>query len=188
VHAHMESVLDIIMLRRETEKLPAELPLKTLTPKNPRLYDAIAGLYQYVLRELYGCEESREILMQSVRNMRLCMRLLNDSTGYKRALFRVLEGIAHSGPVITSYIRPQTEENDWDYANVCEAPWENLDEEEPRRERTDSFFDIFDRAAGQAVRMITELSGKENAGTGLCEILGCRSFETGLENRKIAEV
>lgn len=187
VHAHLESVLDIIMLRREREQLPGELPLKTLTPKNPQLFDRIAGLYESLLKEMYGCEESREILVQSVRNMRTCMKLLNDSTGYKRAFFRLLENVTKSGPVLTSYIRPQTEEDDWDYANVCEAAWVNPDEE-AQTERTDSFFELFDHAAEEAARMIAELSRPDVQSGPLCAILGCRSFETGLVNRDIAEV
>lgn len=188
VHAHIESTLDIITLRREKEQLPGELPLKTVTPKNSKLYHAIAELYEQLIEELFGCKESVDILEQSVRNMRLCMKLLNDSTGYKRAFFRLLENIVRSGPVLTSYIRPQTEDDDWDYANVCEAPWVNLDEQEPRPEHTESFFEIFDRAANEAVRMILGISELDEKSGPLCDILGCRSFETGLTNREIAKI
>lgn len=54
MHGEVEAALDAIVLRYETGKLPSEVPLKTMFPKNHGVEGKIARLYRQVLFTLYG--------------------------------------------------------------------------------------------------------------------------------------
>ena len=147
MHGEIESALDAIVLRRETGKLPSEVKLKNLFPKNEGIQRRIAKLYHAVLLEVYNQEIPEEELLQATRDTRFVFAAITDRTGFKHRLFNLLEqGRPH---VITSHIVPLTEGNEVDYANVQESPWGG-------EGRTESFFALYEQAVQLARRLIQD--------------------------------
>lgn len=147
MHGEIESALDAIILRRETGKLPCEVKLKNLFPKNEGVQRRIAKLYHGVLLDVYNQEIPEEELLQATKDAHFVFSLITDRTGLKHRLFNLLEqGRPH---VITSHIVPLTEGDGVDYANVQENPW-------GEEGCTDSFFALYEKAKALARRLILE--------------------------------
>ena len=158
LHGQVESALDAIVLRAETGKLPSEVPLGKLFPKNEGVERKIAHLYRYVLFTLYGEDVSEDLLVQAMDDSHRVFSLVTDRTGLKRKLISRLERGKPSN--ISSHIVPLTEEDDVDYANVSNAPWGD-------EGSCQSFFELYGEAQGLACEIINGfMSGDLSALTG----------------------
>ena len=145
MHGEIESALDAIILRRETRKLPSEIALKHLFPKNEGVQRGIARLYRHVLWEVYKADIPEKELLQATKDAHFVFALITDRTGLKHRLFDLLErGRPHT---ITSHIVPLTEAQGIDYANTQGEPWG------PEGDNRD-FFTLYDQAAGLARELI----------------------------------
>lgn len=145
MHGEIESALDAVILRRETGKLPSEVGLKRLFPKNEGVQRSIARLYRHVLWEVYHADVPEEALYQSTKDAHFVFTLITDRTGLKHRLFDLLE---HSRPhAITSHIVPLTESPQVDYANTSGKPW-------GPEEDTRSFFQLYEDAMALAEKLI----------------------------------
>lgn len=147
LHGEIEAALDAIVLRSETEKLPSEVHLKAMFPKNEGVQRRIAHLYRDVLFVLYGENVAEEALMQAMNDAHFTFACVTDRTGLKKRLFDVLEkGKPHT---ISSHIVPLTEIETIDYANVQNEPWgEN-------GKSRQSFFELYGEAQGVAGRILS---------------------------------
>ena len=143
LHGEIEAALDAIILRFETGKLPSEVQLKHMFPKNEAVQRQIARLYQEVLAALYGESLSEELIFQATRDAHFIFSLVNDRTGLKK---RFLDRLEKRGPhVLSSHFVPLTEREDIDFANVGNEPWG------PEGERSrQSFFELYGEAQGLA--------------------------------------
>ena len=150
LHGQVESALDAIVLRAETGKLPSEVPLGKLFPKNEGVERKIAHLYRYVLFTLYGEDVSEELLVQAMDDSHRVFSLVTDRTGLKRKLISRLERGKPSN--ISSHIVPLTEEDDVDYANVSNASWGD-------EGSCQSFFELYGEAQGIASEIINGFMG-----------------------------
>lgn len=163
-HHEEESALDTILLRRECGKLPVEVSIKNLLPRDEAVQRKIADLYAWLLEQSFRRRDTEELCFEATCDARAAMAWMNDRTGLKRRLLRTLEG---KGPHRYScHLRPLSEEGDFDYANVQREPW--------APQRSDSFFDIYDAAIEQAAARIRVLLRVENwpAFTGNLNFLG----------------
>lgn len=147
LHGEIEAALDAIVLRSETGKLPSEVHLKAMFPKNEGVQRRIAHLYRDVLFVLYGENVAEEALMQAMNDAHFTFACVTDRTGLKKRLFDVLEkGKPHT---ISSHIVPLTEIETIDYANVQNEPWgEN-------GKSRQSFFELYGEAQGVAGRILS---------------------------------
>lgn len=75
-----------MVLRYETGKLPSEVPLKTMFPKNHGVEGKIARLYRQVLFTLYGVDIPEELLLQAMDDAHTIFSLVTDRTGLKKKL------------------------------------------------------------------------------------------------------
>lgn len=149
-HHEVESALDVIMMRREKSELASEFDLKNGFPKNSGVQDAIAGLYVYLLEELYGKKYSKEQLIQVTGDARKGFGLLNDKTGLKKQLLERIERHGKRGNILSCHFRGLLEDGEYDYANIDLNIWFDGDEE-----RSEDYFAVFDRAVEDAVRLVT---------------------------------
>ena len=150
LHGQVESALDAIVLRAETGKLPSEVPLGKLFPKNEGVERKIARLYRHVLFHLYGEDVGEDLLVQAMNDAHGVFTLVTDRTGLKRKVIARLEKGKPSS--ISSHIVPLTEEDDVDYANVANAPWGD-------EGSCQSFFELYGEAQGLAVEIINGFMG-----------------------------
>lgn len=147
MHGEIEAALDAIMLRRETGKLPSEVSLGKMFPKNEAVQRRIAKLYKDMIFQALGDDVSEEALYQATADAHLVFSCVTDRTGLKKRLFdRIERGKAHA---ISSHFVPLTERDDVDYANVRQTEWhagETVSQE--------SFFDLFEKAQKLAENLI----------------------------------
>lgn len=136
MHGEIEAALDAIVLRWRTGKLPGEVRLKDMFPKNEGVQRMIARLYREVIFEVYGADVEENGLYQATKDAHLLFAVCNDRTGLKRALFNVIEkGRPH---VITSHLVPVTEDPEEDFANTAHDPWVH-----EGGEHTEDFFQLY---------------------------------------------
>ena len=83
--------MDAIVLRYETGKLPSEVNLKAMFPKNEGVQRKIARLYRQVLFDLYGEDVQEEKLVQAMADAHQVFALVTDRTGLKKKLFSWVE-------------------------------------------------------------------------------------------------
>ncbi len=81
MHGEIESALDAIILRFETGKLPSEVPLKEMFPKNEPVQRKIAHLYHHVFLSLYGEDVPEELLVQAMSDAHVVFSLVTDQDG-----------------------------------------------------------------------------------------------------------
>lgn len=147
MHGEIEAALDAIMLRRETGKLPSEMPLGRMFPKNEPVQRRIAKLYRDLIFRVYGEDVPESELLRATRDAHLVFSLVTDRTGLKHHFFSLLEKGRPS--LISSHIVPITERDGIDYANAQNEPWGKEGEE-----RDESFFQLYDEAKELALRLI----------------------------------
>ena len=145
MHGEIESALDAIILRFETGKLPSEVPLKEMFPKNEPVQRKIAHLYHHVFLSLYGEDVSEELLVQAMSDAHAVFSLVTDRTGLKRKVIQRIEKGKPSS--ISSHLVPLTESDDVDYANLQNAPWGDGDSHQ-------SFFELYGEAQGVAGKIL----------------------------------
>lgn len=161
MHGEVEASLDAIILRRETGKLPSEVSLGSMFPKNEAVQRRIARLFREVIFRVCGEDVSEEKLYEATGDAHLVFSLLTDRTGLKMRIFQALEKGKPS--LISSHLVPITENAEVDYANVMQEEWAEGDHRD--------FFQLFEEAQQLAHRLITQFDGADFA-----EITGDRVF------------
>lgn len=142
----IESSLDIILLRYERGQLPTEFDLRKTVPFNHQLSDAVTAVY-HQLAATQGwtiTEDELAVLLQAgVKGI----GKLNDRTLMKRQFLKRREKKQGKAGGFSSLFRNISEDEDYDYANVCEGEWQwPL---ETGTVRTETYFDLYERAVRQ---------------------------------------
>jgi hypothetical protein len=167
IHSQIESYLDTIMLRYEKAELPIEFNLKWTVPKSKQVQIRIAELYSYVLNQLYGAELDVTQLLQATQDCRTVYGLLNDRTTLKKNLMERLEkhNIINS---VSSYIRPVSEGDQYDYANILKAEWEWPYGSGKKSHQ--SFFELYELSILESEKLICKFFDERNFDNLLQEI------------------
>lgn len=152
MHGEIEASLDAIVLRWKTGKLPGEVKLGDMFPKNEGVQRMIARLYREVLFEVYGADVSEEALYQSTKDAHFLFAVCNDPTGIKRSLFNIIE--KGRPRHIVSHLVPVTEDPEADFANTSHNEWTHQGET-----RSEDFFQLYDSALELAVKLCGGFDG-----------------------------
>ncbi|MCH5353078.1 MAG: zinc dependent phospholipase C family protein [Acutalibacter sp.] len=148
MHGEIEAALDTIVLRSEAGKLPSEVSLGDMFPKNEAIQRRIAKLYRDVLSQVYGAEVAEEELLRAAKDAHFVFSCLTDKSGLKMKIFDLVEnGKPHH---VTSHIVPLIERDDVDYANIQQEEW-TAGKESSRQ----SFFELMGEAMGVAETLIS---------------------------------
>lgn len=152
MHWEIEASLDAIVLRWKSGRLPSEVNLKTMFPKNEGVQRMIARLYREVLFTVYDAQVSEEALYQATKDAHFLFAACTDRTGLKRSIFNALEkGRPHS---VSSHLVPITEDPDEDFANTSHEEWVHEGEV-----HTEDFFQLYDQALTLAVTLAKGFDG-----------------------------
>ena len=140
----VESSLDTILLRYETGKLPTEFSMKKAVPASETMRkkaaECYAALYERQIGEPVSTEEIQELLTAGIRRI----GKLSDKILLKRQFLKYREKRKKQTIGPSSLYRNISEDEDYDYANVCQCEWQwPLETGEIR---TDTFFDLFESA------------------------------------------
>lgn len=148
LHGEIEAALDAIVLRSETGKLPSEVSLGSMFPKNEAVQRRIARLYREVLFQAYGADIKEEELLRATKDAHFVFSCLTDRSGLKKKAFDLIEsGKPH---YVASHIVPLMEREDIDYANLQKEEWQGREEASQQ-----SFFELMAEAKTLAQRLIT---------------------------------
>lgn len=154
MHSEVEAALDTITLRSETGKLPSEISLGKMFPKNEAVQRKIAALYSYVISKVFGEAAAEEQIFTAAKDAHFLFTLLTDRTGFKKKLVAAAEsGKPHS---ISSHFVPITERDDVDYANLQQSVWQANGEETDK-----SFFTLAEEAQSLAVDLIENFATED---------------------------
>lgn len=148
LHNEIEAAIDTIMLRRECGKLPTEINLAEYLPLNREVQKSIAGLYRFVMEDVFGEAVSEDAVMEAMEDAVKFHKSINDKTGLKKGFLKKL------GNPMASNIRPMIEDASRDYANVEHAVWTYKD----GRQSEMDFFELFEKAVQKAVNIINNLN------------------------------
>lgn len=167
-HNVIESALDTILLRYERGELPSSLPLKRIVPKSERAQAAMVRLYAKLLETFYHKKGAEGLLRQAIRDCRLTFGIMTDRTTLKKQFMDRRE--RGKEPVLSSHLRPMSEGDEFDFANIQEAEWQWPPESD--EVHTESFFALFEEAVSRTIQWI---DGFLN-GVPLLELTGDKSF------------
>ena len=147
LHCQIESAIDVIILRYETNSLPTNFDLKMTVPKDDEVMEKIAGLYAYVLEALFGDKVRWQDVLQAEKDCRVAMGLLNDRTTLKKGLVERWE--KRNGRYEHSCcIRSICEDDKYDYANILHSEWHYP--KDSTGVRTESFFDLYEKSINES--------------------------------------
>lgn len=151
-HHQVESALDSIILRYEAASLPMEFNLKTTLPKNPTVQQKVAELYAFLLEQLYGVSGKESLLLRATDDARGVFGWLNDRTSLKKSLVERWEKRHGGKSTYSCHMRPVSEGDTFDYANVLLQDWRWPRQSEAIRK--ESFFDLYEHAVLDAQKLM----------------------------------
>lgn len=152
MHGEIEAAWDAIALRWKTGKLPSEIKLGDMFPKNEGAQRKIARLYRELLFSVYGKDVGEDELYQATKDAHFLFSVCTDRTGLKRGLFSFIEKNRPSS--VTSHLVPLTEDPEADFANTAHLEWAHNGET-----HTEDFFQLYD----QALELAAKLCGNYDA-------------------------
>ena len=162
-HGEIESMLDVIMLRRETGLLPCEVDLRECLPEDGNAAELIAHIYANVLGRVFSVKGNMGTLRALVSDMRTAFRFLNDRYAVKRRAVAAVEKLFGGKGQITAFMRPIAEDLDYDYANLCRREWRSP--QQPDICGSSDFPQMYESASDDA-RHIADLFMKAARGEG----------------------
>lgn len=169
LHGQIETSLDIILLRYESETLPTEFNLKKAYPNNELVEKNIASLYVYVLQNVYQLEYSERDILRTEKYCRFLTGLQNDRTGLKKQFFCSLER-KRGRFLLSCLFRGVMEDDGFDYANILLSSW-RYPLNSPT-EHTQSFLQLFKASIDESLMFLQEIDRK----TSLEELFGTTPF------------
>ena len=147
----VESALDIILLRYETAMLPTKFDLRKTVPLDATLCRVVASFYQQLATEALGQTVSVEELESLIADGCKSIGKLNDRTLMKRQFLKRKEKKQGKTGGLSSLFRNISEDEDYDYANICENEWQwPLETGEVR---TEQYFDLYEMAVKKAATL-----------------------------------
>lgn len=177
-HGQIETSLDIIMLRSELGITPVDFDLRTASPKNDDTRTVMELFYKYVLRYRFGVDADAKAISQLYPDTIRMFGLLNNRLLIKKPIIEFGEKLAGRKGSISVQLRGITEGDDYDYANIEKLPWANP--QKKSEERNDSFFEIFESACDDSVKLIKGYIEALDSDMTMDELTDNLSFSHGL--------
>lgn len=175
-HRDFETTLDFVMLDRLWHKRPSQVnPHSLVSIKDDEAY-AIGKMYQHILKNILNIEITEKQIAKSTKDMVLVQRVLRDSSGIKKRLFKKI-------PFIGNMIYPLKVDDNLDYLNLKENTWCNPCDNSLLYKS--SFIDMFNKAIEDSLIICTKLFKDIYDNENLFQredYIGNRSFSTGLNS------
>lgn len=147
-HGEIESMLDLILLRRESGDLTCDLRLTDCLPGDQAVSDLAAHIYSNVLQSVFSVKGDARTMRSLLSDTIAAFRLLDDRYYIKRRPVAAAEKLFGIAGAATAFMRPVVEDLDYDYANFCRREW--YSPHQPDIRGTEDFIELYDRAADDA--------------------------------------
>lgn len=180
VHAAIESELDELVLSVKRGQTIGDFdPSRKTLVANDHVLNVISALYERVAHQVFEEMLPPGAYRVSAKAYRLALRALWSPTGVKRALLGRIEEVARR----YSYARAMSHRNHRIERSIFDnhdhEPWFD---EDAAAQRTESFWDLYDRALAEAFIDVPEFAATSDTNAFLCRVTGGRNY-----NGQIAE-
>ena len=156
-HGEIESMLDVILLRREKGLIPADVSLSDCIPEDAAVSSMMSLVYTKMLYRSFGLKLEPRCARQLTGDMRTCFNVLNDRYSLRMPVIETVENIlwkGHSTGSMSAFMRPYAEKLSYDYGNFCHKEWHNI--YAPRERSRFDIFEIFDSAVEDALSTVEQ--------------------------------
>lgn len=150
-HTRIERAIDSYYIRSVYGKKPWHFSIPRNVMSCKRYPESLRQGIDAAHREVYGWEETFDLLNQSLRDERQFYGLMQDPFGIVHLLLRLVSG-GRTNYSLYSFFHRELDEKKTDYFNKSHNPWQHPFA--PDTQSTDSFFDLFDRAKAEAAALI----------------------------------
>lgn len=179
-HVRLERAIDSYIIRTHYGAVPwhFSIPRRILGLK--RYPESLRRPLNRVFRRVYGWEDSFDLLNRAMKDEARFYALMQDPTGLVHYLLRMVSG-GKTNYCMYSYYRRDADGEKLDYLNEGHRPWNHPFDPEIHSE--ESFFDLFERAKADAVKMIRGASDVVSGGKNvdLSALFGNSSYATGFD-------
>lgn len=151
-HNDIEANLDVLLYERFYKKPLTSVSLRTLSPLDPNVMNAVADMIHGLLVMYSLPIMSKSEIITAQHDWHTGLALLNDKTHLKRNALRLGEKAAKLPPVPSSLVRPSKNKITYDYANTAHKEWSSPFS--PEDIHTESFYDLFDAARVRSIELI----------------------------------
>jgi len=179
-HTTFESAIDTLLLKHLQGCRPIDKKWWRSLAQERQSAQGAATLVTQAVNAAYDNKlEDRHVLL-SMGRMALATRILRSRWGLWRGIVGFVENLISGDPVFAAMIHRQEIGDDIDYLNYGKNEWKEPWDEDSSRH--DSFRELFNKAATDALKMINALwsymQGEMSLGR-LQSLLGDRSFNSG---------
>jgi hypothetical protein len=179
-HRILESTIDYLMLVKKGYD-PSKYRSFELVMVPPFSIESVLKYYKHILAEVYGISINRQQTEELITGIYKVMRYLYDPSGMKYYFYRFLEMLMRRPGGITSSMMPRKIDRELDYLNLDHNTW--LHPCHKDRSSNDSFWEIYDSAAGEALKTVELFSSFIDSGRlppSLIKMIGDISYSTGI--------
>ncbi len=154
-HNKLEGELDTLLLMHERKTPVYKFRLEDTSPKNKTAYRKIAEvLCSYLVVYDIVPDINEHEIIQSAKDWRAALHLLNDKISLKKLSVSALENLIKFPPVLSVFLRNIHIDTTDDPANLLHKPWVSPYDGNTHNE---SFFDLTDKAEETSVYLIEKL-------------------------------
>ncbi len=165
-HGEIETMLNVMMLRRERGLLPCDIDLRECLPDDRSAYELIANIYANVLNRTLSVKTDMRTLRLLAPDMRESFRYLNDPSFFRRPAVAAAERLFGGKGWITAFMHPLTEDLNYDYANFLHSEW--FAPKRPEIRGSEDFVELYEKSAADAA-YITDCFIRASEGDGTLE-------------------
>jgi hypothetical protein len=154
IHIVFESALDYLCLKKILKKNTWFYSNRNIKiSKKSR--NEVAELYAMLAKELFDTELTVKQISRSVWLMRFFYKRVDEITGLKSKIFRLIEKLAGLGMMITAFMRPRKEKKEVDFFNNNRVSYPKFRHGDELVNYT--FMELFDQALEKGVKLVENL-------------------------------
>ncbi|MCL2399215.1 MAG: zinc dependent phospholipase C family protein [Defluviitaleaceae bacterium] len=180
-HRKFETAIDVLMLELMSSKKPSDYKLWELIQVAHDPAQVVATAMSSSISKAYDREINAKDVYKAMRYMVRLTKILQSGKGRRKRLMELIENLTIGDHLFSSIIHMQQISDGVDYMNIKKSPW-NLPGIPEKKEKNDSFVELYHDSIQQSVHMIDTLwrcmSGEVSRDK-LALTLGDRSLATG---------
>lgn len=176
-HVRLERAIDCFFIRSEFGSIPWLFSIPGRVMRRSTFPECLRPVLDYAFLHVYGWQNGFDLFNKSLLDERLFYALMKDPLGVVHYLLRPLSKWK-TNYCFYSYYKRDTDSNVIDYMNLSHGLWKHPFDE--KLESCASFFELFNEATNDAVRMIWKayLSVFHGQGTEM-DMYGNHNYSTG---------
>ena len=184
-HTRFETQLDAAYAAHNGENARRFRPVSAL-PESPNAAKRVSFVWQSAAQEIADVEDD-DVFLHAFYAARRALSLVYDPMGLKRPIASLAGTLSGTPRRFAGYLYSGTADGGIDFLNLGKDPWRAP--WAPDAERRESYPELVEIAAADALRMMNALAAAWNTGAlgSALAAIGARDFGTGLEGAQPAK-